>query len=108
MYTYLLIVNRVIDGDTVVGDIDLGFGVWLRDRHIRVAHVNAPEINTDSGKMAREFTINTLKSAGNRVTIQVLNHKADKYGRILADVLLNDTSLSKALIDAKMAVRYDP
>lgn len=35
---------RVIDGDTVVLDIDLGFDTWLRNQTIRLYGLNTPEI----------------------------------------------------------------
>lgn len=39
-------VVRVIDGDTVVVDIDLGFDSWIKDQHIRIQHIDTPEVRT--------------------------------------------------------------
>lgn len=43
MYEYKCKVLRVVDGDTVDVDIDLGFGVWLQEERIRLAGIDAPE-----------------------------------------------------------------
>ena len=43
-YNYRAIVKSVHDGDTFTVDIDLGFGVWLKDQNIRLYGINAPEV----------------------------------------------------------------
>jgi endonuclease YncB( thermonuclease family) len=47
--------RRVVDGDTVHCDLDLGWGVWLGDEPIRLARINAPELRTPDGDAARLF-----------------------------------------------------
>ena len=55
---------RVVDGDTVDVDIDLGFGVWLRNQRIRMYGIDTPESRTSDdeekiyGKAATEFLVN--------------------------------------------------
>ena len=46
LYQYKVSVSRVVDGDTVDVDVDLGFGVWLRNERVRLAGVDTPEIRT--------------------------------------------------------------
>ena len=46
MYEYKALINRVIDGDTVDVDIDLGFGIWMKDERIRVMGIDTPELRT--------------------------------------------------------------
>ena len=41
---------RVIDGTTVVADIDLGFRTWLRDEHLHLNRIDTPERSTPEGK----------------------------------------------------------
>ncbi|TCS60812.1 hypothetical protein EDD52_113106 [Primorskyibacter sedentarius] len=41
---------RVIDGTTVVADINLGFRTWLRDEHLRLNRIDTPERSTPEGK----------------------------------------------------------
>ena len=46
MYEYKCKMVRVVDGDTVDVDIDLGFGVWLRNQRIRMYGIDTPESRT--------------------------------------------------------------
>ena len=46
MYEYRAKVIKVIDGDTVDVDIDLGFGVWLKDERVRIMGIDTPESRT--------------------------------------------------------------
>ena len=46
MFEYKCKLVRVIDGDTVDIDIDLGFGVWLRKQRIRMYGIDTPESRT--------------------------------------------------------------
>ena len=46
MYEYRCKVKRVIDGDTVDIDIDLGFGVWLKGERVRLYGIDTPESRT--------------------------------------------------------------
>lgn len=88
MYEYSIRFKRLIDGDTFVCDIDLGFGIWLVDQHCRLFGVDTPEKNTKEGKAAAETAREWFASRQNtaeRFSIQVLQ-KADKYGRRLVHV----------------------
>ena len=61
MYEYRCQITRVVDGDTVDVDIDLGFGVWMRKQRVRLKGVDTPESRTRDkvekkyGLMAKEF-----------------------------------------------------
>ncbi len=44
LYNYRAMVRHWIDGDTVVLDIDLGFGTWIRGEHVRLLGINTPEM----------------------------------------------------------------
>ena len=46
MYEYKAKLLKVIDGDTVDVDIDLGFGVWLRNERVRIMGIDTPESRT--------------------------------------------------------------
>ena len=46
MYEYRAKVVKVVDGDTVDVDIDLGFGVWLKDERVRIMGIDTPESRT--------------------------------------------------------------
>jgi micrococcal nuclease len=53
-YIYQATLERVVDGDTVDIVIDLGFSTFRKER-IRLYGVDAPEINTEAGKLAKGF-----------------------------------------------------
>ena len=46
MHEYKVNILKVVDGDTVDVDIDLGFGVWLRNERVRVMGIDTPESRT--------------------------------------------------------------
>lgn len=77
-------VVRVVDGDTVVADLDLGWGVTYRKAIIRIANINCPETSTPQGVLAKARTEQLLPAGS---PVQVLSHKRDKYGRVLATVM---------------------
>ena len=75
---------RVIDGDTIDVDIDLGFSVWLNKQRVRLAGIDTPESRTRNkeeqvlGLAAKE----RLKElCGEKLAVQSLGR--GKYGRIL-------------------------
>ncbi len=118
LYTYRARVIRVIDGDTIEADLDLGFGVLLGKRHLRLSGLDCPEIKTAAGVAAQFETTKwitdnstTKKSLTNKevyVTFQSLSDKPDKYGRILAKVIGKDgETLNDYLIKGGHAVPYD-
>lgn len=78
------VISRVVDGDTVYVTLDLGWHISLHSS-LRVAGIDCPEMNTPEGKAARARALEVLP-VGQPVT--VVSHKLDKYGRVLADVLL--------------------
>jgi len=111
MYEYPCKIVKVIDGDTADVDIDLGFGVWLKKQRIRFYGVDTPESRTSDkkekvyGLMAKEFVQKHLPLD----SIQVLRTRKDgkgKYGRILGEFVVNDTTLNQLLIDTHNAVAY--
>ena len=46
MYEYKAKLVKVVDGDTVDVDIDLGFGVWLKNERVRIMGIDTPESRT--------------------------------------------------------------
>ena len=88
MYEYGIRIKRVIDGDTIVVDIDLGFGTWLMDKHVRLWGIDAPEKSTVEGKLATQCAIEfLLKHDPKTYILDVIEHKSDKYGRILGKIV---------------------
>ena len=87
MHTYKCEILRVVDGDTVDVDIDLGFGVWMRKERVRIHGIDTPESRTRDleekkyGLAAKEFVKSYLK-AGFDATLQTEKDKTGKFGRI--------------------------
>jgi endonuclease YncB( thermonuclease family) len=99
------IVRRLIDADSVVIDLDLGWDVWIMNRSVRVAHMNAPEIATAEGKAAKVIAAQLLPPAS---SVVVESHKLDKFGRVLASVQLADgRDFATEMIAAGQAVPYE-
>lgn len=98
MYEYKAKITRVVDGDTIDAEVDLGFGVSFRER-FRLARVNTPEtygVKKDSeeyaaGMKAKQAVI-ALVETYDEVVIQTSKDKKGKYGRYIAEVLFLDGS----------------
>jgi len=96
MYEYRCKILKVVDGDTVDVDIDLGFGVVLSDERVRIMGIDTPESRT-SDKVEKLFGIaakNALKAMLGKTSILKTQINKDgedmkgKFGRILGDLLL--------------------
>jgi len=91
LYTYEAELERVIDGDTIIVRVDLGFDVLKRER-IRFRSVDAPPLETTEGEKAMRFVKKALK---NVKTLVLRTHWHDMYGRYVADVLYDKKEESK-------------
>lgn len=111
MYEYRCKVSRVVDGDTVDVDIDLGFGVWLHKERVRVLGIDTPESRTRDkvekrfGLLAKEFVEDFFKIGDVILTTKKYDAKG-KFGRILGDFKCNGRTLSKVMIEMHHAVEY--
>ena len=95
MYRYRCEIRRVIDGDTVDVDIDLGFGLWLSNQRIRVLGIDAPEVRTrDLEEKARGFEakayVEKFLPEGSRQIFLSTKFQRGKYGRVLGDFEVYD------------------
>lgn len=89
LYNYDATVERVIDADTVVCNLDLGFGVWMRKVSVRVLGINAPEISgkeRPEGLVAKARVVELLPP-GTKVT--VCSRELGKYGRPVGHIRFN-------------------
>ena len=98
---YDVILLKCVDGDTVDVDIDLGFGVWLKDERVRIMGIDTPESRT-SDKVEKVFGLaakNRLKEllaeGGKLITTENKNGEdmKGKFGRILGDFRAPDGRL---------------
>jgi micrococcal nuclease len=103
-------VERVIDGDTIVCRLDLGWRVAKFLEPIRIIGINAPEMSTPEGKTAKAYA-DTLLPVGTLVTVVSIRLLGgfDKYGRTLAALTLPDgTDFGERMVTAGQAVPYFP
>jgi len=110
MYEYRCKIVKVVDGDTVDVDIDLGFGVWMRNERIRLFGIDTPESRTRDleekkyGLAAKDFLIKW--TSGGEITLKTQKDKEGKFGRILGELWTFDTNINQKLIDEHHAVAY--
>jgi endonuclease YncB( thermonuclease family) len=97
-------IQSVYDGDTVTAQADLGWHISFVV-HIRLAHIDAPELRTPEGEPARSFLL-SLIPVGSFVTLT--SHSLDKYGRTLGTLTLADgRDVSVEMLAAGHAVPYE-
>ena len=98
MYEYRTHVVKIVDGDTVDVDIDLGFGVWLKDERVRIMGIDTPESRTRD-LVEKQFGLASKKRLGELLgpdpilKTQVAKDGEDmkgKFGRILGDFISED------------------
>ena len=111
MYEYKCKLVKVVDGDTIDVDIDLGFGVWMRDQRIRMYGIDTPESRTSDkvekvyGKAATAFLVKWT-NAGD-LTLRTFKDGKGKYGRILGELWYGiEHNINQLLVDNHHAVRY--
>lgn len=103
MYEYRATILRVVDGDTVHAEVDLGMDIRVRAT-LRLAGINAPEIGTPTGVAARAFLAERLGLGA--LVIRTTRDRREKFGRYLATLLVGDLNLNEAMVAAGHAVPY--
>jgi micrococcal nuclease len=99
MYTYAGTLSRVVDGDTLDIQVDLGFNVFHNQR-FRLEGVNTPELrgaSLEAGKAARQFVVDTLPTTKNSLFINCTGR--DKYGRWVAQITFKNSDAVMNLSD---------
>ncbi|MBN1412936.1 MAG: hypothetical protein JW969_18995 [Spirochaetales bacterium] len=114
LYTYPAYITEIIDGDTVWFKIDLGFGVWTRQK-IRLRGINAESPDTEEGRKAREFL---EKKLGPCRVVVIKTYWRDKFDRFLGDIFYdprtrdiyelaeNGIFLNQEILDNQVATTY--
>src|SRR6185436_13615369 len=75
------VIVRVIDGDTVVANLDLGWHTWRHDAHIRLSGIDTPERAEPMRWAEAKTFVERLLPAG--LEVLVVSEELDKYGRTL-------------------------
>ena len=120
MYEYRARLVKVVDGDTVDVDIDLGFGIWMKDERVRIMGIDTPESRTRDkveklfGKAA-SARVKELLDEDIILKTQIARDGEDmkgKYGRILGDFMVErfedgkQEMLTDVLVQEGHAVAY--
>ena len=115
MYEYKCKILKVIDGDTVDVDLDLGFGVWLNNERVRIMGIDTPESRTSDkieklfGMAAKERLSSLLGSEA--ILDTMINKNGEnmkgKFGRILGNFrTINGEHCADVLMKEGHAVAY--
>jgi micrococcal nuclease len=115
MYTYSCTITKIIDGDTVDVDIDLGFSVVLRNQRVRLYGCDTPESRTRDlverryGFAAKRYVAAFLPVGS---YAKLVSHDKGKFGRILGEFIVFNPltesveSLKDIMIREHIAVAY--
>lgn len=82
LFTYQAYLEKIIDGDTIKASMPLGFNVF-KTQKMRLRKINAPEIDTKAGLLAKNFVENTLNSCEFFI---IKTYSTDIYDRYLVDI----------------------
>ena len=107
-------IHKVVDGDTIDADIDLGFDISLTKR-IRLAGVDTPESRTTNanekkyGLESKDWLKKRCENAKDILIKTELPDSTEKYGRIIGYLFINgeETSLNNQMIAEGYAWNYD-
>jgi micrococcal nuclease len=114
MYIYRCKINKVVDGDTVEIDLDLGFNMMLINQKVRMSGIDTPESRTSNSEekargMLSKKKLSEKLPVGSWQKIQTMKSDSndDKFGRILGVFIMEDgMSLNQWMIDNNYAVLY--
>lgn len=114
MYQYRCRIVRVLDGDTVDIDIDLGFNIILTNQRVRLAGIDTPESRTTDkeekvrGMLSKKKLTEKLPvGSWQLIETTKIDNNDDKFGRILGILMLEDgTNVNQWMIDNNYAVLY--
>jgi hypothetical protein len=82
LFTFVAQKRRIIDGDTLLVEVDQGFGCWTEQR-LRLIGIDAPEMSTRAGVRAKKWLENELR---NCPMLVVKTYKSDNWDRYLVDI----------------------
>ena len=115
MYNYKATLMRVVDGDTIDAEIDLGFKVFIKER-IRLMGIDTPESRTRNlaekswGKAASARLSELLAEADGKFTLVTKMQKKGKFGRILGTIEVSTkdgiVNANQVLMNENFAIPY--
>ena len=117
MHEYRCTIRRVVDGDTVDVDIDIGFGVWMNKDRVRLFVIDTPESRTRDleekkcGIYAKQC-VEAFMPVDSNQTLKTYKDKVGKFGRVLGEFVVYDpeqdrqTTINEYMIRNKIGVAY--
>ena len=117
MHEYRCTIKRVVDGDTIDIDIDLGFGIWIHNERVRLYGIDTPESRTRDleekkcGIYAKQC-VETFLPVDSSQTLKTYKDKVGKFGRVLGEFIIYDpeqdrqTTINEYMIRNKIGVAY--
>ena len=117
MHEYNCTIRRVVAGDTVDVDIDLGFDMWIHNERVRLYGIDTPESRTrdleekKAGLFAKDVVEHYLP-VGSKQVLRTHKDKVGKYGRVLGEFIIHDseqdrqTTINEFMIRHKIGVEY--
>lgn len=113
LYYYNAVITRVIDGDTVEAEIDMGFSTW-RKTMLRLDRINAYEVKLYKGVTEEEKAKGLEAKALLESMLEQTDNKAlvhttykGKYGRWIAEIWIGDVNVADELLAKGLAVEVD-
>lgn len=115
-FEYHAKVNKVIDGDTINVDLDLGFNVVLSNQNVRLLGIDTPESRTSNkiekifGTLSKNKVKEFIDKCENQIILQtVLSDSEEKFGRLLGKIInpKDNSVLNDWLITNHYAVAYN-
>lgn len=117
MWEYRAKIVNIVDGDTVDVDIDLGFGITLQDERVRIKGIDTPDFRTKDiiqkqfSNAATQRCHELLPVGSIQTLITELNKNGEemkgKFGRIIGNFVIGDSTYAEILLSEHMAVKYD-
>ena len=112
-HVYRAKVLRIIDGDTIDVDLDLGFTVWMRKQRIRLAGIDTPESRTRNKEEKKRGLLSKAKlkelcPTGSTIKVKTeLDKERGKFGRVLGTLItMDDLNINQHLVENNYAVAY--
>ena len=117
MYEYECTIRKVVDGDTIDVDINLGFNTWINNERVRLYGIDTPESRTRDleekkfGLYAKSVVDKFLPVGSKQVLVTHLD-KVGKFGRILGEFKIFDmeqdrqTTINEFMIRKSIGVQY--
>ena len=109
MYEYRCTLRRIIDGDTIDVDIDLGFKVWLQKERVRLYGINTPESRTRNlaeKKLGLASKARLKELLPKTFIVRTEKDGKGKFGRILGIPLVDNVNICDKLIEEGHARSY--